>query len=71
MSTSIVSRIRNFFRDTVRELQQCIWPKGAELFESTMLVVVVMVILAFFVYVVDIVGSMIIQGITTGNWFVW
>ncbi len=70
MNTSIISRIRRFLHDTVTELKQCVWPKGNELFESTMLVVVVVLILAFFVFVVDKLGGWIIQGITTGHW-VW
>jgi len=68
MSTSVLSRIRRFLWDSYRELLQCVWPNRSQLFESTMLVVVVIVVLAFFVYVVDVAGGYVIQGITTGDW---
>lgn len=68
MNTGIMSRIRRFLADTMKELAQCSWPAKNELFESTVLVVVVIMMLAFFVFFVDKLGVYVIQGITTGAW---
>ena len=48
-----MGRIRRFIADTIAELGRCSWPSRKELLESTVLVVVAMVILALFVAGVD------------------
>ncbi len=64
---SITGRIRRFLTETVAELGRCTWPGKAELAESTVLVVVVIVILALFVAGVDEVSRIVIRLITTGK----
>ncbi len=64
---SFTGGIRRFFGETAAEMKRCTWPSRQQLFESTLLVVVNVVILACFVYVVDILAGMLISWITTGS----
>lgn len=63
----VTGRIRRFISETMGELGRCTWPNRAELFESTILVVVVIAILASFVAGVDEVSRIVIRLITTGK----
>ena len=56
--------LRRFLRETMAELQKCTWPSRAELFESTILVIVSIIILTGFVAVIDIVARHIINLLT-------
>jgi preprotein translocase subunit SecE len=49
-----VERIREFIREVMVEFRKVTWPSRAELANSTMVVVVVTVVLAFFLGFVDI-----------------
>lgn len=62
---SITGRIRRFCADTIAELGRCSWPTRQQLFESTVLVVVAMVILACFVAGVDEIARFLIDLVTT------
>ncbi|OGV56023.1 MAG: preprotein translocase subunit SecE [Lentisphaerae bacterium GWF2_52_8] len=53
-----LAKVRQFISDTIAELHKCSWTPKDELFESTLLVIVAVLILAFFVFFVD-------QGIRT------
>ena len=64
----VTGKVRRFISDTMAEMSRCTWPNRAELFESTILVVVVIVILALFVAGVDEVSRLVIRFITTGKW---
>jgi preprotein translocase subunit SecE len=46
-------KIINFFLDIYKEMKKVTWPKKVELKDSTIIVVVTMIIFAAFVYVVD------------------
>jgi preprotein translocase subunit SecE len=46
-------KIIGFFTDVVKEMNKVTWPKKEELRESTMIVLVVCLLVAGFVYVVD------------------
>ncbi|MCX6164197.1 MAG: preprotein translocase subunit SecE [Ignavibacteriae bacterium] len=46
-------KIINFFLDIYKEMKKVTWPKKSELKDSTIIVVVTMIIFAAFVYVVD------------------
>ena len=61
---SFTGRIRRFCADTVAELRRCSWPSRQQLIESTILVVVAMVILACFVAGVDYVAQKLISLVT-------
>ena len=61
---SVTGRIRRFCADTVAELGRCSWPSRQQLLESTVLVVVAMVILACFVAGVDEIAMWLIRLVT-------
>ncbi len=63
----VTGKVRKFFADTIAELGRCTWPGRGELFESTVLVVVVIGILAVFVAGVDEAARIAIRVITTGK----
>jgi preprotein translocase subunit SecE len=46
-------KIIGFFTDVVKEMNKVTWPKKEELRESTMVVLVVCLLIAAFVYAVD------------------
>jgi preprotein translocase subunit SecE len=46
-------KIINFFQDILKEMKKVTWPKKNELKDSTVIVVVTMIIFAAFVYLVD------------------
>ena len=64
---SVMGRVRGFFADTISELRRCSWPSRRELLESTVLVVVAMVILALFVAGVDELAMKLIRLVTVRN----
>ena len=63
---SLTGKIRRFISETMAELGRCTWPTRQQLFESTVLVVVAIVILACFVAGVDWVAQWLISLITVG-----
>lgn len=46
-------KIINFFLDIYKEMKKVTWPKKGELKDSTVIVVITMIIFAAFVYIVD------------------
>lgn len=56
-------KILNFFSDVVKEMKKVTWPTKDELRESTVIVIVTCVILAGFVYLIDMILSNIIKGL--------
>ncbi len=46
-------KIINFFLDIYKEMKKVTWPKKNELKDSTVIVIVTMIIFAIFVYLVD------------------
>jgi preprotein translocase subunit SecE len=46
-------KIITFFTDVVKEMNKVTWPKREELWDSTIVVLVVCLIIAAFIYVVD------------------
>lgn len=42
-------RMRRFIRDVLAELRKCTWPSRNELIETTILVIVMMVVLSVFI----------------------
>ena len=64
---SITGKIRRFISDTMAELGRCTWPTRQQLFESTILVVVNIAILALFVAGVDWIAAWVIRLITVGK----
>jgi preprotein translocase subunit SecE len=46
-------KIINFFLDIYKEMKKVTWPKKNELKDSTVIVIITMIIFAAFVYIVD------------------
>ncbi len=61
---SFLRKFREFIIGTIGEVQKCTWPQKAELFESTVVVIVTMAILTSFVFVVDLISRYLINAIT-------
>ena len=66
-SLSIIGKIRRFVAETAAEMRRCTWPDRRQLAESTLLVVVAMLVLACFVAGVDEVARVVIRLVTVGN----
>lgn len=66
---SFMGKIRRFISETMAELGRCTWPNRQQLFESTVLVVIAIVILALFVAGVDEVARIVIRLVTVGRLF--
>ncbi|MEK6571716.1 MAG: preprotein translocase subunit SecE [Bacteroidota bacterium] len=56
-------KIIAFFTDVYRELSKVTWPKKEELRESTVIVLVVCLIIAAFIYIVDTVVAKALSSI--------
>ena len=56
-------KIIAFFTDVVKEMKKVTWPKKDDLRDSTVIVLVVCLIIAAFVYVVDAGVTLILQQI--------
>ena len=65
MKTGVMSKIRHFVGGTIAELGKCTWPDRASVFESTLLVLFMIAVLAVFVAVIDYVSQGFIRLITT------
>jgi preprotein translocase subunit SecE len=58
-----VTRIREFAQEVLAEFRKVTWPSRAELINSTTIVIVVTVVLAFFLGGVDIALSKVVERI--------
>jgi preprotein translocase subunit SecE len=58
-----VTRIREFVQEVLAEFRKVTWPSRAELVSSTVVVLVVTVVLAFFLGGVDIVLARVVERI--------
>jgi preprotein translocase subunit SecE len=56
-------KIINFFTDVVKEMKKVTWPKKDDLRDSTIIVLVVCLIVAFFVWAVDAGITLVMQQI--------
>lgn len=59
------ARIREFISETINELRKCSWPAREELYESTILIIVSLVVLSVFVAGVDWISRVIISYLTS------
>jgi preprotein translocase subunit SecE len=62
-SVAMKDKIINFFTDVVKEMKKVTWPKKDDLRDSTIIVLVVCLIVAGFVYLVDTAISLLLQQI--------
>jgi preprotein translocase subunit SecE len=58
-----LGRVREFIREVMAEFRKVTWPSRAELLNSTVVVVAVTVVIAFFLGGVDIGLARIVEGI--------
>ena len=65
MKTGVMSKIRHFVSGTIAELGKCTGPDRASVFESTLLVLFMIAVLAVFVAAIDYVSQLFIHLITT------
>jgi preprotein translocase subunit SecE len=56
-------KIINFTSDVVKEMKKVTWPTKDQLRESTVIVIITCLILAGFVYLIDMLLSNIIKGL--------
>ncbi len=61
---SIFAKIRTFFENTAEEMRKCTWPSRDHLIESTLLVMITLVILAGYVAGIDLVLIKLIKLLT-------
>jgi preprotein translocase subunit SecE len=59
----VVARIQEFVREVLAEFRKVTWPSRADLINSTAVVIVVTVVLAFFLGGVDIVLARVVERI--------
>jgi preprotein translocase subunit SecE len=59
----VVTRIREFVQDVLVEFRKVTWPSRQELINSTTVVIVVTVVLAFFLGGVDVVLTRLVERI--------
>ena len=59
----VVARIQEFVREVLAEFRKVTWPSRQELINSTSIVIVVTVVLAFFLGVVDISLTKVVERI--------
>jgi preprotein translocase subunit SecE len=59
----VVTRIREFVQEVLAEFRKVTWPSRDELINSTSIVIVVTVVLAFFLGVVDISLTKVVERI--------
>jgi preprotein translocase subunit SecE len=59
----VVARIQEFVREVLAEFRKVTWPSRAELVNSTAVVIVVTVVLAFFLGGVDVVLARVVERI--------
>lgn len=62
-----ITRIKQFYGETVQEIKRCAWLTREELFEYTVVVIVALLLLTGFVFVVDTAYQYLIRWIITLN----
>jgi preprotein translocase subunit SecE len=58
-----VTRVREFVREVIAEFRKVTWPSRQELVNSTVVVIVVTLVLAFFLGAVDIALARVVERI--------
>ena len=62
-----IARVREFVQEVLVEFRKVTWPSRQELINSTVVVIVVTVVLAFFLGGVDIVLARVVEWILSGG----
>ena len=64
--TNPITAIQKYYDETMVQLRKCTWPSKTELYESTIVVVSSLVLLAAFVMIVDWVSGFAVGYVTSG-----
>ena len=64
--TNPITAIQKYYDETVVQLKKCTWPTKKELYESTIVVVSSLVLLAAFVMIVDFISGLAVRFVTSG-----
>lgn len=56
-----IQDVKTLYTETVQEVKRCSWPTRQELMESTVLVIVTVLLLTVFVALVDAVSQHVVQ----------
>ena len=62
-----IAKLRGFFEGVSEEMKKCNWPEREQLFESTIVVIVALIILSVYVAGVDQILLRAVNLITTGS----
>jgi len=62
-----IAKVRGFFEGVSEEMKKCNWPEREQLFESTIVVIVALIILSVYVAGVDQILLRAVNLITTGS----
>ena len=60
---NLITSIRTIYADIVAELKKCTWPTWRELRESTVVVIVSVVLLSLYVWGLDTLSATLIMGL--------
>ncbi len=63
----VIGRVKEFVQDVLAEFRKVTWPTRQELVNSTVVVIVVTVVLAFFLGAVDIALARVVEWILGGG----
>ena len=61
---NFLNKTRQFLSGTMEELHKCSWPTREELYESTIVVIVAIILMALFVFFVDFASQKVISFLT-------
>jgi preprotein translocase subunit SecE len=67
MQIAAVGRLKEFVEEVLAEFRKVTWPSRQELVNSTVVVIVVTVVLAFFLGAVDIALARVVEWILVGG----
>ena len=60
----LIGSTKQYVAETIAEMKKCSWPGKKELFESTILVTIAVVVMGAFIAVIDAVSRLLIHYIT-------
>ncbi len=59
--TNPIPGIRQFYEETIQEIKKCTWPSFNELFESTTVVILSLILLTVFIWLIDLLSQWLIR----------
>lgn len=62
---TITEKIRTFILETIDEMRKCTWPTREQLFESTILVIVALIVSTIYLAAIDQILYKVVRFLTT------